>query len=118
MPRLLRLSAGAGSSPPGRGPRGRGGSTEMEPLHAAANTKIWTELASRGLAKLESLEGVTPGGPPVPRIEEEEWAALVLGTEPVSDGDLARLADRCRAALHPDGAVTYVVDRNINYTNV
>ncbi|HVR74162.1 MAG TPA: CofH family radical SAM protein, partial [Planctomycetota bacterium] len=87
-------------------------------MHAAANTKNWTELASRGLAKLESLEGVTPGGPPAPRIEAEEWAALVLGTDLVAGGELARLADRCRAALHPDGAVTYVVDRNINYTNV
>ncbi len=27
-------------------------------------------------------------------------------------------ADRVRQALHPEGVVTYIVDRNINYTNV
>jgi len=36
----------------------------------------------------------------------------------LADLDLLRLADRRRAELHPDGVVTYVVDRNINYTNV
>lgn len=32
--------------------------------------------------------------------------------------DLARAADTVRFRLHPDPVVTYVVDRNINYTNV
>ena len=32
--------------------------------------------------------------------------------------ELGREADRARHALHPAGIVTYVVDRNINYTNV
>ncbi len=32
--------------------------------------------------------------------------------------ELGRLADAKRQALHPDGVVTYIVDRNINYTNV
>lgn len=32
--------------------------------------------------------------------------------------ELGRLADTARRRAHPDGAVTYVVDRNINYTNV
>src|SRR5262249_21701962 len=36
----------------------------------------------------------------------------------ISDSELAELADRFRAALHPDRMVTYVVDRNINYSNV
>nr|NJM04193.1 dehypoxanthine futalosine cyclase [Desulfobacula sp.] len=31
---------------------------------------------------------------------------------------LARLADQRRFSLHPEPVVTYVVDRNINYTNV
>lgn len=31
---------------------------------------------------------------------------------------LGRAADRRRQALHPDGVVTYIVDRNVNYTNV
>jgi cyclic dehypoxanthinyl futalosine synthase len=32
--------------------------------------------------------------------------------------ELGALADARRRALHPDGVVTYIVDRNINYTNV
>jgi cyclic dehypoxanthinyl futalosine synthase len=32
--------------------------------------------------------------------------------------ELGALADGERAARHPDGVVTYIVDRNINYTNV
>jgi len=32
--------------------------------------------------------------------------------------DLGEAADRARWALHPESVVTYIVDRNINYTNV
>ncbi len=32
--------------------------------------------------------------------------------------ELGRLADEERRVLHPDGVVTYIIDRNINYTNV
>ena len=32
--------------------------------------------------------------------------------------ELGRLADAVRAAKHPEGIVTYIVDRNVNYTNV
>ncbi len=32
--------------------------------------------------------------------------------------ELGAEADAVRKALHPDGVVTYIVDRNINYTNV
>ncbi len=31
---------------------------------------------------------------------------------------LGRLADAVRARLHPEGVVTYIIDRNVNYTNV
>src|SRR5437867_6494487 len=31
---------------------------------------------------------------------------------------LGRLADEIRARKHPEGIVTYIVDRNVNYTNV
>ncbi|HWB78952.1 MAG TPA: CofH family radical SAM protein [Nannocystaceae bacterium] len=31
---------------------------------------------------------------------------------------LGEVADQRRAALHPEGVVTYIVDRNVNYTNV
>jgi cyclic dehypoxanthinyl futalosine synthase len=31
---------------------------------------------------------------------------------------LGRMADSIRARKHPDGLVTYIIDRNVNYTNV
>ncbi|MGH9411130.1 MAG: cyclic dehypoxanthinyl futalosine synthase [Vicinamibacterales bacterium] len=31
---------------------------------------------------------------------------------------LGELADSVRVRLHPDGVVTYIIDRNVNYTNV
>ena len=31
---------------------------------------------------------------------------------------LGRLADEVRAARHPSGVVTYIIDRNVNYTNI
>jgi cyclic dehypoxanthinyl futalosine synthase len=31
---------------------------------------------------------------------------------------LGQLADRARQRHHPDGVVTYIIDRNVNYTNV
>jgi cyclic dehypoxanthinyl futalosine synthase len=43
--------------------------------------------------------------------------AVRLGEE-ASTHDLGYAADVRRRALHPHGVVTYIVDRNINYTNV
>src|SRR5260370_33376939 len=31
---------------------------------------------------------------------------------------LGRLADSVRARKHPDRVVTYIIDRNVNYTNI
>lgn len=49
------------------------------------------------------------------RLAAGEWIE-VINQAPTEE--LRRLADDLRAKLHPDGVVTYVVDRNINYTNV
>jgi cyclic dehypoxanthinyl futalosine synthase len=49
------------------------------------------------------------------RLTREEGVALI------SQGDLLELgllADAVRQRLHPEGVVTYIIDRNINYTNV
>src|ERR1051326_3769436 len=43
--------------------------------------------------------------------------ALDIITEMASE-ELFALADEVRKRLHPDGVVSYVVDRNINYSNV
>ncbi len=45
-------------------------------------------------------------------------ADAVLLIEHEELGELGALADLVRRRLHPDGVVTYVIDRNINYTNV
>ncbi|MBI4585398.1 MAG: CofH family radical SAM protein [Planctomycetes bacterium] len=53
----------------------------------------------------------------------DEWA-VVIGKKEVGGEDriateaLCCWADRMRQRLHPDGVVTYVVDRNVNYSNV
>lgn len=38
--------------------------------------------------------------------------------ENIADADLASAAHRVRLERHPDGTVTYVVDRNVNYSNI
>jgi len=70
------------------------------------------------------------------RLELEEWLDLLpkcareaeaveLGTLDttmsllgVSDDELIPLADRMRSERHPDDTVTFVIDRNVNYSNV
>ena len=49
------------------------------------------------------------------RLAFEEWRAVIIEAE---TEDLRHAADSLRRELHPDGVVTYVVDRNINYTNI
>lgn len=63
-------------------------------------TDVW-EILSR----VEGGERLSPG------------AARQL-IEHARDEELFASADRVRARLHPDGVVTYVVDRNLNYSNV
>lgn len=59
----------------------------------------------------EALEKAASGRP----VDAAE-GALLLREAPLFA--LGRAADEVRRRLHPDGVVTYVVDRNINYTNV
>jgi cyclic dehypoxanthinyl futalosine synthase len=59
----------------------------------------------------EVLSKAASGG----RVSVEE-GALLLREAPLFA--LGRAADAVRRRLHPGGSVTYVVDRNINYTNV
>jgi cyclic dehypoxanthinyl futalosine synthase len=49
------------------------------------------------------------------RLEHDEWMQVIGEAE---TEDLRHLADDLRRELHPDNVVTYVVDRNINYSNV
>jgi len=49
------------------------------------------------------------------RVDASDARALYLGAPTAL---LGRLADEIRARRHPDRVVTYIVDRNVNYTNV
>ncbi len=49
------------------------------------------------------------------RLSLEEWK-IVEDAAPTAE--LGRLADALRQSLRPDNIVTYVVDRNVNYSNV
>ncbi|MGE0130324.1 MAG: cyclic dehypoxanthinyl futalosine synthase [Blastocatellales bacterium] len=68
---------------------------------AATTTQPVTDLLDR-IARREHLE-------------HDEWMRVI---EEAATEDLRRLADDLRRELHPDNVVTYVVDRNINYSNV
>jgi cyclic dehypoxanthinyl futalosine synthase len=59
----------------------------------------------------DTLAGILEGRRPT-----EVEATWLLGDAPLFE--LGKAADSVRRRLHPDGVVTYVVDRNINYTNV
>lgn len=48
-------------------------------------------------------------------LAHDEWKRVI--TDAATE-DLRRLADDLRREFHPDDVVTYVVDRNINYSNV
>ncbi len=48
-------------------------------------------------------------------LAHEEWLSVINNA---ATEDLRRLADNLRHQFHPDNVVTYVVDRNINYTNI
>jgi cyclic dehypoxanthinyl futalosine synthase len=49
------------------------------------------------------------------RLTREEGVALLRDADLL---ELGMLADSVRQRLHPEGVVTYIIDRNINYTNV
>src|SRR3989449_8554376 len=57
------------------------------------------------------LESAAEGG----RISSEE---AVLLFEEADLFDVASCADSIRQRLHPDNVISYIIDRNINYTNV
>ncbi|HQZ18623.1 MAG TPA: dehypoxanthine futalosine cyclase, partial [Vicinamibacteria bacterium] len=49
------------------------------------------------------------------RLSRDEGIFLLRDADLLSLGELA---DSARRRLHPEGLVTYIIDRNINYTNV
>ena len=57
------------------------------------------------------LESAAEGG----RVSSEEAGRLFKEAALL---DLAACADRIRQRIHPDNVISYIIDRNINYTNV
>lgn len=76
-------------------------------------------LGERRLSLAEWVELLPPGRAARGR-HEHHGVALEDCSAPlwIDDEELVRLADVRRRELHPDDVVTYVVDRNINYSNV
>jgi cyclic dehypoxanthinyl futalosine synthase len=72
---------------------------------------VRTRRVRRAVSVDAALEKGAAGG----RLDPDE-AALLDERAPLLDLGLA--ADARRRALHPDGVVTYIVSRNVNYTNV
>jgi len=52
---------------------------------------------------------------PTSRITSEEGLSLLKNTSLL---ELGMLADKTRHELHPESIVTFIIDRNINYTNI
>ncbi len=50
-----------------------------------------------------------------PRITKKEGLAMLKNADLLG---LGMMADKVRRELHPDGVVTFIIDRNINYTNI
>jgi len=76
---------------------------------AAAPT---AQTAARGPRSIDALLSDAAAGA---RLSPED-ALRVYAEAPVLE--LGAAADQRRRALHPDDTVTYIIDRNVNYTNV
>ena len=91
---------------------GAGGEATLQPsvwVDAAAGERSGRRAASPAVQKV--LERAVAGE----RLQPEE-ALLILRESPLLDLGIA--ADLVRRRLHPGETVTYIIDRNINYTNV
>jgi len=72
-------------------------------------------VRTRRVRRQVSLDTALSKGAAGERLDADEAELL---DEKASVLDLGLAADARRRALHPDGVVTYIVSRNVNYTNV
>jgi cyclic dehypoxanthinyl futalosine synthase len=72
-------------------------------------------VRTRRTRRAVSLDTALQKGADGERLDADEAELL---DESASLLDLGLAADQRRRALHPDGVVTYIVSRNVNYTNV
>jgi len=64
---------------------------------------------------MKDIEAILEAAAEGRRVSSEEAVRLF---EEAALLDLAACADRIRQRLHPDNVISYIIDRNINYTNV
>ena len=64
---------------------------------------------------MRTIEAILESAAEGRRVSSEEAARLF---EQAALLDLAYCADRIRQRIHPDNVISYIIDRNINYTNV
>lgn len=64
---------------------------------------------------MRSINAILDSAAEGQRVTSEEAVRLFEESDLL---DLASAADRIRTRLHPDNVISYIIDRNINYTNV
>ena len=87
----------------------------MAPIQLEKNVPAWDAPAASAAWQNREVQEVVAKVEDGRRISPEE--ALLLH-EHADLATLSRLADEVRTRLHPEGIVSYIVDRNINPTNV
>ena len=97
----------------GRLPRVPGGA-RLRPLVPAPGRPHRFPAPARGARRGAGRHALLPGS----RLTVSEATELLELYERAPLVELGALADAERRRRHPDGIVTYIVDRNINYTNV
>jgi cyclic dehypoxanthinyl futalosine synthase len=71
--------------------------------------------SDRPRPRMLSVDGLLSDAASGARLSPEDFIHLYTEAATL---DLGAAADARRRALHPDGTVTYIIDRNVNYTNV
>ncbi|MFO0634981.1 MAG: CofH family radical SAM protein [Nannocystaceae bacterium] len=114
-----------GARGPGRVPHARapGAARRRRHIEAGDEDVVHVHFADLGYEPLRRSGG--GGSLSLPQTLDKaragERLSLAEGLLLYDEADLLELgaaADARRAALHPDGVVTYIIDRNVNYTNV
>ena len=90
--------------------RARSNSSDGRPIALAASALLLVQMGT-GMTLANVVAKVAGGG----RVDADE-ALLLYRQAPTQT--LGRLADGIRRRKHPSRVVTYIIDRNVNYTNI
>src|SRR5215831_6584136 len=73
------------------------------------------QIRSESAVHMKTVEAILESAAEGMRISSEEAVCLFQQADLL---DLASCADRIRQRFHPDNVISYIIDRNINSTNV